>query len=72
MTNNHISAWSELLQNDAKATDHASLGNLNPESVIEALQQMANSDSVTGFTEPVVDVGGESQRSDSDVGCRST
>lgn len=58
MSSNQKSDWSQSLQNSVNVGDHVSLGNLKPGAVIEALQQISNSDAVTGFTVRVVELAG--------------
>ena len=60
MTTNHESSWSKLFQNEAGNGDLADLSKQKPDAVIAALQQMSNTDSVTGFTLCVVELAGSS------------
>ena len=58
MSTNQKESWSDALQNDENLDDRPGLGNFKPQSAIEALQQIANSDCVTGLTVSIVELAG--------------
>ncbi|KAA1262525.1 hypothetical protein LF1_50900 [Rubripirellula obstinata] len=64
MSSNQKAAWAQTLSQNQQTVgspgDHGGLGNLKPETVIETLQQVSNSDSVTGMTVRIVELAGNS------------